>query len=280
MNSEEKYSQKISRRQGDTPISENSMQNHIGEQLTLFPVDSHASRSVLPGSKKAKKMTVGSGKKCYELSQRLNLPGLLAKTLLESSKWHSTKCFLTWKPLATPQKRILFQLVPSMPRIGETGSGLSRTPKETDGSGGAVGETKIKERIKKKLPIHLRDQIKHHKILLPTPKNRDYKGGSNKRKMEGNDHGNLDQAIHNLLPTPKKQNTNAPGIHGQGGMDLQTTISMLPTPTVCGNNNRKGASKTSGNGLATIMNGTKNGLKLQPNFVEYLMGYPLGWSEI
>jgi hypothetical protein len=35
-----------------------------------------------------------------------------------------------------------------------------------------------------------------------------------------------------LLPTPKKQNANSTGIHGQGGQDLQTviTMSLLPTP--------------------------------------------------
>jgi len=32
-------------------------------------------------------------------------------------------------------------------------------------------------------------------------------------------------------PTPKRQNANGPGIHGQGGMDLQTAVSMFPTPS-------------------------------------------------
>jgi len=35
-----------------------------------------------------------------------------------------------------------------------------------------------------------------------------------------------------LLLTPKKQNSNAPGEHGQGGLDLQTQIQgLLPTPS-------------------------------------------------
>ena len=48
-----------------------------------------------------------------------------------------------------------------------------------------------------------------------------------------------------------------------------------PTPTVCGNYNRKGASSKSGDGLAT-----KAGGKLNPNWVEWLMGWPPGWTDL
>jgi len=50
---------------------------------------------------------------------------------------------------------------------------------------------------------------------------------------------------------------------------------MWPTPTVCGNYNRKGASATSGDGLATVVGG-----KLNPTWVEWLMGWPLGWTDL
>lgn len=50
---------------------------------------------------------------------------------------------------------------------------------------------------------------------------------------------------------------------------------LWPTPTVCGNYNRKGASKTSGDGLATALGGTPN-----PLWVEWLMGWPIGWAEM
>lgn len=35
-----------------------------------------------------------------------------------------------------------------------------------------------------------------------------------------------------LLPTPRTSDTNGPGLHGDGGPDLRTAISLLPTPTV------------------------------------------------
>ena len=34
-----------------------------------------------------------------------------------------------------------------------------------------------------------------------------------------------------LLPTPRTSDTNGAGVHGDGGMDLRTAVSLLPTPT-------------------------------------------------
>jgi hypothetical protein len=50
---------------------------------------------------------------------------------------------------------------------------------------------------------------------------------------------------------------------------------LWPTPTVCGNNNRAGASKKSGDGLATAAGGPLN-----PEFVEWLMGFHLGVTAL
>ena len=92
----------------------------------------------------------------------------------------------------------------------------------------------------------------------------------------------------------------------------ETGSGLWPTPTVCGNYNRKGASATSGDGLATAVkkwptptvNDSKNstlppsqikhdnipgamlrdgqapGGQLNPTWVEWLMGWPLGWADL
>lgn len=78
-------------------------------------------------------------------------------------------------------------------------------------------------------------------------------------------------------------------------------MEMFPTPTVCGNYNKKGTSKTSGNGLATVVKmfptplaserkhgkGKQHGLsdelgtgKLNPTWVEWLMGFPTDWTDL
>ena len=71
----------------------------------------------------------------------------------------------------------------------------------------------------------------------------------------------------------------------QIGLMQQVALrAMWPTPTVCGNYNRKGASETSGDGLATALrNGetesTNNG-PLNPPWCEWYMGFPEGWTEL
>jgi hypothetical protein len=97
---------------------------------------------------------------------------------------------------------------------------------------------------------------------------------------------------------PRKVNRN--GIDGSVG--LGRLVQMWPTPTVCGNYNRKGASKTSGEGLATAGRnwltptafmhkdsttdrGKSNlgevvGGKLNPDWTEWLMGWPIKWTSL
>jgi hypothetical protein len=91
------------------------------------------------------------------------------------------------------------------------------------------------------------------------------------------------------------------------GVDLPTYIQMFPTPTDKGNYNRAGASQGSGDGLETFVklyptptcNDAKNnnppsqrtengrhsdqlnvvaGGSLNPEWVEWLMGFPVGWT--
>ena len=89
-------------------------------------------------------------------------------------------------------------------------------------------------------------------------------------------------------------------------VDLAQAVKRWPTPTVCGNYNRKGLSERSGDGLATAVmkwptptahNAKKGGFpaeyerntptlaaqaggSLNPTWVEWLMGWPLGWTDL
>jgi DNA (cytosine-5)-methyltransferase 1 len=86
----------------------------------------------------------------------------------------------------------------------------------------------------------------------------------------------------------------------------ETGSGYWPTPTVCGNYNRKGASKTSGDGLATAVRmwptptahnaketnapsesarntptlAAQAGGPLNPDWVEWLMGWPIGHTAL
>ena len=125
--------------------SKEKKQEPIGEQLTLFPVGSredHASLLVLPGSKKARRTTAISGRKCSELFKRSGPLGLLQKMLLESYRWGSTRRNLSWKALDMKCNHLLFQLVPLTPRTEETGCGLLPTPTATDYKGSTLCQVK------------------------------------------------------------------------------------------------------------------------------------------
>ena len=66
----------------------------------------------------------------------------------------------------------------------------------------------------------------------------------------------------------------ASAIAGRDVRKSQGKVAAWATPTVNGNYNRKGSSKTSGDGLATQVGG-----KLNPQWVEWLMGFPIGWTD-
>jgi hypothetical protein len=135
-----------------------------------------------------------------------------------------------------------------------------------------------------------------------------WKHQESERRIDATDGGCLQQ-----WPTPMASDwnmTNNPRKDGRQNQ-LPNVVAMWPTPTVCGNHNRKGASAASGDGLATavkmwptptvndsknmtlppsqikhdnipgalLRDGEKAGGKLNPMWVEWLMGWPLGWTD-
>jgi DNA (cytosine-5)-methyltransferase 1 len=143
---------------------------------------------------------------------------------------------------------------------------------------------------------------------------RDWKGPSGRAYRNVAD--DLPSAVGSLLPTPRTSDTNGPGEHGQGGPDLRTAVSLLPTPSASNPNDgedldqwharRERVKETSdaGNGFGTPLavavrlatfgdyapaiarhelmvgrpapNPTTDG-RLSPRFVEWMMTLPEGW---
>src|SRR6187401_744516 len=109
----------------------------IPTQEYLFSVqEPHVNQAPLPGSSSARQMTAGSGQRLLPLLDLYAQNSSCWKTLLVSclstTEWNSTVCFLNWKHSVTPQGRLLFRLVPSMPDTDEIGSGLWPTPTVQD----------------------------------------------------------------------------------------------------------------------------------------------------
>lgn len=102
------------------------------EQLTLFPEDSPASRSVWPGSAEAVKTTVTSGRRCLELSTSSGPLGLLEKTSLDLFETRLTKSLKVSNTRDTPRGHTLSRLVKSGPCSQGRGSPL--WPRPTTGA--------------------------------------------------------------------------------------------------------------------------------------------------
>jgi hypothetical protein len=115
-----------------------------------------------------------------------------------------------------------------------------------------------------------------------------------------------------FLPTPVAMDAGSGRFNTSIGGKPRPTLALMarkqlwPTPTVCGNYNRKGASATSGDGLATAVKmwptptahnaketnapsealrntptlAAQAGGQLNPNWVEQLMGWPIGHTDL
>lgn len=240
------------------------------EQLTLFPVDSPASRSALPGSGEARKMTATSGRKCSELSKSCGPLGSLVKMLLESSAWRSTRCYLTWKASATPARRLLFRLAPSMPRTDAIDAPLWPTVRSHE-----TGDYQYSKGNHEKPVLTLTGAAKvwcttpttchnarssqfsagrtptpaEYAAMWPTPTARDYKGANS---ME-----------HLTRRNGKKNHTE----------QLPNAVMLLTTPCAA---DAKGS--TGGNNHRSLRTDVQG--QLNPDWVEWLMGFPIGWTSL
>ena len=162
-------------------------------------------------------MTATSGRTSLELLHKKDPLGAFSKMFMVTLPWASTKCSLTWKPKATPQGRLLFQLAVSMPRTEETGSGLWATPRTTDGTGGPRKLDEKGRRISQTNPdlvfgANLADQVK-------------------------------------MWPTPTAQDAKNNGVESQHNRNTKPLNAEI-------------------------------GGSLNPQWVEWLMGYPEGWTDL
>jgi hypothetical protein len=99
----------------------------------------------------------------------------------------------------------------------------------------------------------------------------------------------LETAVKKLLPTPTASLQGGRVNHcaqGKGGWDLASAVTdsmseiprkLWPTPTAQDGKNNAGPSQYSRNSLPlnVIVGG-----RLNPEFVEFMMGFPIGWTDL
>jgi hypothetical protein len=261
--------------------------NRMGcNQKTLYkeiascsPPDSPASPSQMQDESEARQMTVTSGLKLSGLLKPSSPIGLFLKMCLESSTWYSPIVELKWqaKPLFTKyrmtksqtmtqsqdessqtsdrqgmkQYGLLYQLVPSTPPIDGTESGLLATPQAMD-----FMEPKTEKAIQREATetrpgrtkfANLKEQIAHG-IMLPTPDCSDRR--SQKSKQQG-----LSNIIQ-MLPTPAQTDYKGESQFAKYNNPHRTSDAIV------------------------YQDGKKTGMKLQPEFVEWMQGFPIGWTDL
>ncbi len=88
-------------------------------------------------------------------------------------------------------------------------------------------------------------------------------------------------------PTPRSSDKNGPGLHGSGGMDLRTAVHLYPTPQASdnrdrGNRNTPAIKRRIDKGKQVMLSMCVSDLngRLNPRWVEWLMGWPIGQTSL
>ena len=217
------------------------------EQLTFFPADFHVSHFPLPGSEQARMMTVTSGRKCSELYGNSGPLGSLVRTCLESSIWHSTRCYLTWKTKDLKYNRSLFRLAVSTPRTSESGCAFWPTPTTGSSLCAGTGSFQMLKRMAEKglITEEERRQLSQGNGGKTNPELLEWLMG-------------YEKAFTQLIPTIRSSEWKGAKLNrfiggGQYKHQLMELVEATPRGTIG---------------------------RLNPTWAEWLMGYPTGWTEL
>lgn len=236
------------------------MGKQVEGQLTLFQGGFLANPFPLPGSSGARRMTASSGQKWLGLSRNSGPLGWLEKTLLESCAWNSPIYYLNWKPVGIGQGHFLFQLAVSGHGTGDTGSQLWATPTAMDGMKRRSAESMAR-----------------------------LAGGARKgRRRPSNLREQADPVAAKMWPTPVASvRGDCPSERRRRSPCLASAVKMYHTPTAQdSNNSRLPPSQEGRNSLVADIikeDAAREGdgsSVLNPDWVEWLMGFPPGWTDI
>jgi DNA (cytosine-5)-methyltransferase 1 len=175
---------------------------------------------------------------------------------------------------------IAYQLPPLVPLTKETGYGLWPTPQHHDHN---KGESKRVGRFGTK---HGGRNLNDWAVHWPTPTSRDWKDGNAAFLYRGTVPVNhmLGRAVH-VWPTPTVGDAKSRQVFRQGGTSLWGMVKKYPTPKARDGRTLKGArdrpGSTGGPSLAQVtLNAGHTSGYLNPAFVEWLLGFPIGWTDL
>lgn len=218
------------------------------EQLTLFPADSPASRFPWQESKKEKGMIVTYGLRCSELSESCARIALSVRTYLESSRLPPGKWSRIWSRQGITSSCSVLKLRLSELGTGEQGCSLWPTPTALDPAKERMKSTQQagNSRHSLDLPRAVR--------LWPTP-----------RANEGKD------VLQSVPPSRQKE-------PGKCNLTQAVALEMLATP--CARDYRTGQRRRWEDPKRANNLNDQIGGQLNPTWVEWLQGFPIGWTDL
>jgi len=246
-----------------------------------------------------------------------SLAKMLKVLLTSTTAWYSDRCKLTWKKKVSKSNVLLFQLQASVLGIKGKESGLWLTPTATDISTRSQEAMERRKKYRTSIgrttvpPGNLAEQVQYGiptVNMYPTPTAGCVEGGEQSSRVEMTESGGFilrkknkpemtfgaklsDAMIYlsKMYPTPRASaamtedmETIAKRNKYNSKLEEKVALQMYPTPTTDSTSERTKKYKQGGTPLplAVQMEQKKPGGKLNPEFVEFLMGYPLNWTKI
>ncbi len=269
------------------PSRRKSFETVLTSSLAVIP----ANLSHKQGTEKEKMIQDTCGHTYGDTSNQLDLFGSSLKMSKDISRLDSPQSSAIWKKMVTDQRSEYLARLKSVRLINESESSSWPTATVFDVTGGAYptelvnGQWRSKHSKDPNSPWYgakLKDAVEAAEAKWPTPTARDYKGasGSGRQMRKGNPSDTLPNAVKNW-PTPDvaqaEKVSNRPN-YGQVGLanhpDVHGTT-VQRDPMQKDRLGQPGQDRSSTNGKNQEQFG-----KLNPNWVEQLMGLPIGWTDL
>ena len=232
------------------------MSEQVNGQLTLYPVDSPASPFPWLESKKGKTTTVTSGLRCCGLSESCARVASSVRMYLESSRLPPGKWSRIWNAQAITSSCFIMKLrLSERYTEGQECSSLVPSPNTMDRLPPKSEAALIKEmtvsRPGRKQPYNLRDlvAVQEGKSLWPTPRANEYK-----------------DTLQSVPPSRLKD-------PGKCNLTQRVAMKLFTTPCAADAQGTHGGDNC--RSLRTDVAG-----QLNPTWVEWLMGFPPGWTDL
>ena len=251
------------------------------KQMELIPStslqeDTLANLSPSQVEKKVKKIRDTSGQSILDLSKNSDRLGLLEKMLVDTLNSVSTPLSRTWRVKTTPLGRLVFQLRASVPTTKEKESGLWLTPSATTISTRSKESMEKRKKYRESIgrttvpPGNLAEQVQHgHKAthMWRTPDAHSGRGPSSEERMKMKLEKKMPISLNDQVAHPKL---------------------MWPTPTTRDyKDSGKAVINSHRDSILPVRvakkdkeQWVKGGGSLNPTWVEWLMGYPSGWTDL